>query len=78
MKNKKWINVSDTLPDAIQFKCVLVCIWNGSYTEHELASYEPNLEGNDVWWIGDREMSCKAGHKVTHWMELPELPEFIS
>ena len=69
-----WIPVADALPDSC--RCVLCsdseCTYLGVYSRKEII-WTPADEGTDGWQDAQTEQPFDS--IITHWMELPPVPE---
>jgi hypothetical protein len=76
LENKmKWISVEDRLPeDSTSMLCRVQLLQAHPTIVHFEAHYQPDSDyGGWYDWCGDTDEL--DGWRVTHWMELPELPE---
>ena len=68
LSEQQWIKCSDRLPD--DFKPVIVCDNRSSYKAH----YDGDIECFVDDW-SETSLNKINGYDITHWMELPKLPE---
>jgi hypothetical protein len=81
----EWISTKDRLPDNEKKKYLCVIKGWSNYSYIQICSFTANLESVDEfdlrgrnyagWYDYDSEWGYGEMTGVTHWMELPDLPE---
>lgn len=73
MTDKGWISVEDRLPE--ENKALLVCDISG-VTSDEREPEKAFYEGGIFYWQSIVNYDDGTSLRVTHWMPLPELPDY--